>query len=253
MKFNKAKERMLDGKAALGIEICLGSPLAAELISPMGFDYIVVDTQHGSWSEDTTMQAFRAIALGSAVPMARARSNDFGLIGRLLDVGALGIIGPMVNSAEDAEKAAFAVRYPPSGGRSGGEFGTGFYGNDYSKWANEEVFLAVQIETATGLDNADAIMSVDGVDGCWIGPHDLSKSLGLDLTNPKDKSDHNKAIGSIVDSCHRQGKISGISTQSIDMAQPWLDKGCQFVTLGGDVEWLIEGAEETLRRLGRIS
>ena len=75
----------------------------------------------------------------------------------------------------------------------------------------------------------------------------------MPFSNPKDKSDHNKAIGSIVDSCHRQGKISGISTQSIDMAQPWLDKGCQFVTLGGDVEWLIEGAEETLRRLGRIS
>ena len=253
MKFNRAKERMLDGKAALGIEVGLGSTLAAELVSPMGFDFIVVDTQHGAWSEDSTMQAFRAIALGSAVPMARVRNNDFGLIGRLLDMGALGIIVPMVNSAEDAQKAVFATRYPPKGGRSGGEFGTGFYGTDYSKWANDEIFLGIQIETAEAYRNADDIMAVEGVDGCWIGPHDLGMSMGIDRSSPEGNATHTKAIESIVNACHRQGKVSGISTPSLDVAQPWLDKGCQFVTVGGDTEWLLEGAQETLDRLGRTS
>lgn len=252
MKFNKAKQRMLEGKAAIGAEVGLGSPLSAEMISPLGFDYVVVDNQHGAWGEESTMQAFRGIALGSAVPMARVRQNDFGLIGRLLDQGALGVIVPMVNSVEQAQAAAFAVRYPPRGGRSGGAFGVGFYGPDYHDWIDDEVFLAIQIETAQARERADEIMAVEGVDGCWIGPGDLGMSMGLDRSTPEGAEAHTAAVQSIIDACERTNKISGISMGSVADAQPWLDRGCLFVTVGADSEWMLDGAQEALRQLGRL-
>ena len=181
MAVNKAKQRMLEGKPAIGAEVGLGSPLSAELISPLGFDYVLVDNQHGAWADQSSMHAFRSISLGTAVPMARVRRNDFGLIGRLLDMGCMGIVVPMVNNAEEAEAAVFATRYPPLGGRSIGPFGTGFLGDDYDDWANDQIFLAVQIETDEGARNAEEIMAVEGIDGCWIGPGDLSRYMRLDL------------------------------------------------------------------------
>ena len=126
MRANTVKQKLLRGEPSIGAEAGLGSVLSAEMLSRVGFDYVVVDMQHGAWTETSVMHAFRAIALGTALPMARVRSNDFGLIGRLLDIGAMGVIVPLVNSVEDAEKAVLAARYPPLGGRSGGNFGTGF-------------------------------------------------------------------------------------------------------------------------------
>ena len=135
MTINTAKRRMLDGNPAFGAEVSLGSALSAELIAPLGFDFILVDNQHGAWDDNGSMGAFRAIWMGGAMPMARVRRNEFGAIGRLLDRGAMGIVVPMVNTVEEAKAAADAVRYPPLGGRSGGAFGAGFLGGDYMQWA----------------------------------------------------------------------------------------------------------------------
>lgn len=252
MAINTAKQRMLEGKAAIGAELGLGSPLAAEHLSRAGFDYIVVDNQHGAWDDDSTMQAFRSIGLGSAVPMARVRTNDFAAIGRLLDRGALGIIVPMVNSVEEAKAAAHAVRYPPRGGRSGGAFGTGFHGPDYMSWSDDEVFLAVQIESKRAAEHAEAIMDVDGIDGCWIGPGDLSMSMGLDLDTVEGREEHTRAIQGVIQACRDTGKIPGISMGDAAGAQRWIDQGCLFVTAGADTSYMLDGADETLRHLGRL-
>ena len=251
MTVNNAKRRMLNGEPAIGAEVALGSPLSAEMISPLGFDWILVDNQHGRWTDDSTMLAFRSIALGSAVPMARVRHNDFGLIGRLLDMGAMGIVVPMVNNAEQAEAAVFATRYPPRGGRSNGAFGTGFLGPDYDDWADREIFLAVQIETGDGAKNAGEIMAVDGIDGCWIGPGDLSRYMRMDLTTAEGREVHTEAIRGIIAACRKAGKIPGISMPSAAAAQRWIDDGCLFVTAGGDPDWVAAKARETLRELGR--
>ena len=252
MSANKAKQRMLEGKPAIGAEVGLGSTLSAELISPLGFDYVLVDNQHGAWADQSSMHAFRSISLGTAVPMARVRRNDFGLIGRLLDMGCMGIVVPMVNNAEDAEAAVFATRYPPLGGRSIGPFGTGFLGDDYDDWANDQIFLAVQIETDEGARNSEEIMAVEGIDGCWIGPGDLSRYMRLDLntkrrqrrSTPYDDTFHNRRHP-------RAGKIPGISTQSAEDAQRWIDEGCLFVVAGVDTVWVVDKARETLKALGR--
>ena len=145
---------------------------------------MLVDNQHGDWDDGTTLAAFRAISLGNATPVARVRQNDFYAIGRLLDWGVLGIVVPMVNTVDEARAAAFAMRYPPYGGRSFAGSLAVHYGPDYDTWADREVFLAVQIETAQAAEHADEIMAVEGVDGCWIGPMDLARSLGVGVGAP---------------------------------------------------------------------
>ena len=242
---NTAKRKMLRGEPSIGAEAGLGSTLSAEMLSRIGFDYVVVDMQHGAWTEDIVMHAFRAIALGTAMPMARVRRNDFGLIGRVLDIGAMGVIVPLVNSVEDAANAVHATRYPPLGGRSGGNFGTGFLGDDYSERANEEIFLAVQIESAPAVERAEDIMAVEGVDACWIGPHDLSASMG---TAPG-TDEHTAAIRSVIAACRKTSKIPGISLGDHELARFWIDEGCQFVTCGDDGGWMTTGAQAALDAL----
>ena len=251
MAVNQAKRLMLEGKPAIGVEVALGSPLAAELLSPMGFDFVLVDNQHGSWSDDSSMHAIRSIALGTATSMARVRRNDYGAIGRLLDRGIMGIIVPMVNTVEEAEAAAYAVRYPPKGGRSGGPFGTGFLGPDYMDWANDEVYLGIQIETVQAARDAEKIMAVEGIDGCWIGPGDLRLSMGVDLSTPEGKKAHRSTILGVFEACRKVGKIPGLWTPDASAALDWIQEGALFVTAGGDSTWLFEGAREALRQLGR--
>ena len=242
---NTAKRKMLRGEPSIGAEAGLGSTLSAEMLSRIGFDYVVVDMQHGAWTEESVMHAFRAIALGTAMPMARVRRNDFGLIGRVLDIGAMGVIVPLVNSVEDAANAVHATRYPPLGGRSGGNFGTGFLGDDYPERANEEIFLAVQIESAPAVERAEDIMAVEGVDACWIGPHDLSASMG---TAPG-TDEHTAAIRSVIAACRKTGKIPGISLGDPELARFWIKEGCQFVTCGDDGGWMTTGAQAALDAL----
>ena len=251
MATNTAKRRMLAGEPAIGAEVGLESFLAAEMLSPLGFDFVLVDNQHGNWRDEGTMQAFRSIALGSAVPMARVRRNDFGLIGRTLDMGALGVVVPMVNSVEDAEAAAFATRFPPRGGRSGGPFGAGFHGTDYLDRIDDEVFLGIQIETVQAAERAEEILAVDGIDGCWIGPNDLGISMGVDLSTTEGREAREAAIIGIIEACRRANKITGIATWALADTQLWIDRGCLFVTAGEDGGWMQSGAEETLRALGR--
>jgi len=247
MRLNSAKLRMLDGKPAIGAAAGLGSPLAAEILSYAGYDFVLVDNQHGAWDETGTMLAVRSICLGPAVPMARVRQNDYAAIGRLLDSGMLGIVVPMVNSAAEAQAASYAARYPPRGGRSVGPFGARFYGADYVRQIDDEVFLAVQIETEQAVRHAQEILSVEGVDGCWVGPGDLANTMGVDLGTPEGKQAHEAAIMSVLGACRRTGKIPGIAGG--DDARFWLERGFLFVTAVGDSGLVLAGAQAFLKDL----
>ncbi len=249
MRINAAKGRMLAGQPALGAAAALGSPLAAELLSLAGFDFVMVDLQHGEWDEARSTAAFHQICLGPATPMARVRQNDFYAIGQLLDRGALGIVVPMVNSAEEAAQAARAMRYPPRGGRSMGPFGASFHGPDYLRRANEELFLAVQIESAQAVERAEAILAVEGVDGCWIGPGDLAASMGIDPDTPEGARAREKAILCVLDACRKTGKIPGIAAGTD--GRHWLELGFLFVTVAADSAYILSGTPGTLRLHGR--
>ena len=247
MRKNTAKWRMLAGEPTIGASAALGSPLSAELLSFAGFDHVVVDNQHGVWDHSSCMEALHGICLGDAVPMARVEQNDFYAIGGMLDRGALGIIVPMVNSPEDARAAARAMRYPPLGERSMGPLGARLHGSDYMQESNNEVLLAVQIETVEAVEHAEEILAVEGVDACWIGPADLAASMGVDRFSPKGSKVHEAAVLSVLDACRKNGKIPGIC----EVFQPkhFIDKGFLFVTAISDHRYISSGAAETLRAL----
>jgi len=248
MRINEAKRRMLEGNPVLGPVIGLGAPLIAETFSLAGCDYVIIDQQHGAWDDTTTLQAIRATLVGSAVPLARVPRNDYSSIGRVLDQGALGVIVPMVNSAEEAEAAVYATRYPPRGGRSWGPFGVGGYGPDYGDRADDEILLLVQIETRQATERARDILAVDGVDGCWIGPLDLARSLGAEYHSPAGAPEVETAIEGVLAACREVGKIPGIYAAGV--AKRRLDQGFLFVTVCNDRMLIVNGVKNILEFLG---
>jgi 4-hydroxy-2-oxoheptanedioate aldolase len=240
---------MLAGNPAFGFSVGLGSALSAEALADSGVDFVMLDRQHGSWGDDATIAALVAMRAGKAVPMARVLQNDFGLIGRLLDEGMMGIIIPLVNTAEDAKKAADACHFPPKGQRSWGWGHARTYGSDYSDWIDEQVFVAVQIESAQAVENAEAILATPGVDGCWVGPSDLSLSLGFHPSKMDEREEHARALEKVLKACENTGKISGIAGRSIPDAVKRAEMGFQFITAGSDLGFIVSGAQAALQTL----
>ncbi len=243
MKINNAKAKMGAGQPVFGFALELGSPVASELLATTGIDFIMLDTQHGSFGPDSTIAALMAVSAGgAATPMARVARNDYTLIGRLLDEGALGIVVPMVDTPEEARAAAEACRFPPDGTRSWGWGRAGRYGDDYGDAVNAQVFVAVQIESAEAVANAEAIMATPGVDGCWIGPSDLALSLGLHPRDAQGDERHERAIARVLDACRNTGTIPGFAAYTPEEARLRAAQGFRFLTAGSDVEILSLGA-----------
>jgi 4-hydroxy-2-oxoheptanedioate aldolase len=252
MMTNAAKAKMLGGEPAFGYALELGSPIAAELVATTSVDFVMVDTQHGSFGPDTTILALMAITAGghgAVVPMARVARNDYTLIGRLLDEGALGIIVPMVDTREQARSAAEACRFPPCGTRSWGWGRAGRSGDDYADQVNEQVFVAVQIESAEAVRNAEAILATPGVDGCWIGPSDLAVSMGLHPRAASDDVHHQQAIVDVLAACRNTGKIPGFAAYTPEEARLRAEQGFRFLTAGCDLEILLAGARAGMEQL----
>lgn len=241
---------MLAGQPAFGYSIGLGSPVAAEILSNSGIDFILLDTQHGTWGQDSVNMALLAMRNSSAIPMARVARNDYTLIGRLLDEGTMGIVIPMVNSVDDAKAAADACRLPPVGTRSWGWGGALRYGADYPDWINDQIFVAVQIESITAVENAEAIMAVEGVDGCWAGPADLALSMGIDPRNAPNDDRHIRALERVVEACRNTGKAAGFAAASPEEAKMRAGQGFQYLTAGGDSGFMQSGAKAGLKTLG---
>jgi 4-hydroxy-2-oxoheptanedioate aldolase len=240
---NSAKAKMAAGQPAFGYALELGSPIAAELLATTGIDFIMLDTQHGSFGPDSTISALMAVSAGgAATPMARVARNDYTLIGRLLDEGALGIVVPMVHTPEEARAAAEACRFPSLGTRSWGWGRAGRSGDDYADDVNEQIFVAVQIESAEAVANAEAILATPGVDGCWIGPSDLALSLGLHPRDAQGDERQEQAISRVLEACRNTGKIPGFASYTPEEARFRAAQGFLFLTAGSDLEILLAGA-----------
>lgn len=248
MKVNSAKLKMDAGEAVFGISLNLGSPIAAELLSSSGVDFLMVDNQHGSFGQESTILTLMAIN-GAATPMARAAHNDYTLIGRLLDEGALGIVVPLIDTAEQARRVADACRFPPYGKRSYGWGRAGHYGSDYTTWIDEQLFVAVQIESMAAVENAEAIMATPGIDGCWIGPADLALSLGFHPNDPAAVEPGERAVERVLQACNNTGKIAGYATWSAADAVARAAQGYRFLTAGIDVVLLESGAVATMKQI----
>jgi 4-hydroxy-2-oxoheptanedioate aldolase len=247
MKINTALQQMRRGAAALGYSAKLGSPVAAEFLSHCGADFVSLDGQHGSWGPDSLIQGVSAICAGPATPMARVLNNQYHLMAQLLDAGVLGIIVPMVDSVSEAHAVAAACRYPPAGARSFGWGRALTYGADYADWINDQLFVAVQIESAQAVAQAEAILALPGIDGCMVGPQDLALSLGFHPREIPQHDEHARALERVVQACRDTGKIPGIDIGSPELATLRVQQGFRFVVMGSDVRFLQGGATAALK------
>jgi 4-hydroxy-2-oxoheptanedioate aldolase len=251
LKKNIVKEKLRAGKASVGTWISLASPMAAEYMANLGFDWLVVDTEHSPIGFETTIQCFQAICTTPTMPFARVAWNDPALIKRLLDGGAMGLVVPMVNSAEEARRAVAAMKFPPLGIRSSGGGRCTVYGSDYFNWANDEVAVIVQIEHIDAVKHVREILSVPGVDAGYIGPNDLAVSMGLPPDGFVTHPDHAAAVAEVLKAAKEVGVPIGIHTFSVEQTNMRVQQGFQFVACGSEAGFMRQAATEALKKLIR--
>lgn len=247
---NALRERIGADEVALGISLTSGSVHAAEMCAHSGLDYVYLDQQHGITSVDTLTAQLRALAGSPVTPLVRVLRNDSGLIGQALDVGAAGVIVPMVNTVDEARAAVRACRYPPEGLRSWGPVRARWsLGSDPAQ-VNPQVLCLVMIENREAVQNVREIVSVPGVDGVYIGPADLAVSMGLRPQLALQDGEHAAAVAGIVQACRAAGRVAAISGNPREMR----GFGFGMVSVGSDTGFLQAGfdrAEELRRDLGR--
>lgn len=250
MKFSKLKQKFAENRLTIGSWITLAHPAIAEIMSKAGFDWLVVDLEHSVITIREAEELIRIIDLCGVVPLVRLSANDPVQIKRVMDAGAHGVIVPMVNSATEAEQAISAVRYPPQGRRGVGLARAQGYGNNfeqYLNWVNEEAVVIVQIEHIDAVNNLEAILSIDGVDGFIVGPYDLSGSLGVpgQFEHPLME----EAMERIVSVGLASDKTPGIhvvepNTEELKLR---LDQGYRFVAYSLDIRMLDCACREGLK------
>ena len=246
---NELKRRLKRGEQTYGVWMTVESPIVTELLSGLGFDYFVFDTEHSPldiYQAQTLMQAMRG---GGTTPIVRVVWNDLVAIKRALDVGAYGVVVPWVNNKEQAEMAVKACRYAPEGLRGCGPRRAALFDPEYLRTADEEILIIAQIETRQAVENIEDILSVEGIDVTYIGPADLSASHGHigDMTHPEVQ----EAIDRVFDASVAAGVATGVHMGSGKTIMDRVEKGYKFITVGNDLGFVRAGAMEILRRLGR--
>ena len=250
MRENKIRTIWKAGGAVVNGWLAIPTSYSAEVMAHQGWDSLTVDLQHGVIDYQSAVAMFTAISTTPTVPIARVPWLDPGIIMKVLDAGAYGVICPMINSGEDAETFVQAARYAPLGSRSFGPIRALLYaGPDYPKFANETVVTMAQIETVKALDNLDAIMSVKGLDAVYIGPADLSISLGCAPTFDDVEKPVAEAIDLVLAKAKEHGIVACIHNGTVEAALKRVAKGFQLVTIGSDARLMAAGAEQVTSRM----
>jgi len=232
---NGLKDRWAQGDVAVGAWCMAGAPYIAEMFAMSGFHYVCLDQQHGLIGYDGLLSSLYAVARTDATPITRVVANDGGLIGKALDAGAEGVIVPMVNLPEEAERAVSACRYYPEGHRSFGSVRGGYtFGTDPAV-VNRQVACIVMIETAMGVSHAVDICAVPGVDAVYIGPADLAISLGCSPGLGIQPGVHAEAIQSVLDACLGHGVTAGIHCGSAEQGAQCSEMGFGMITVATDI------------------
>jgi 4-hydroxy-2-oxoheptanedioate aldolase len=231
------RRRWSSGEPAFGAWCTIPSPLSAEIMGQFGFDWVCVDLQHGLAGLESAAPMLQAITVTGATPLVRVPANEPWLVMRVLDLGASGVVVPLVGSPEEAERAARACRYPPDGVRSWGPVRTSAALGADARERNDRVLCIVMIETREGVENLDAICAVPGVDGVYVGPRDLGLTHGL-----SPGSELESLIGRIVSTCRRHGVPAGIHARSGASARAYAEAGFLFASVATDRELLARSA-----------
>ncbi len=246
---NKTKQKLQAGEATLGAFIGMGCPEIAEIMAYVGFDWLVIDAEHGPLDLRTCLHHLQAMNGSDATPIVRVAWNDPVLIKRVLDMGAQGVLIPMVNDRQSAELAVKACKYPPQGVRGIGPMRPSHYYlemNDYLKTANDEIMVIIQIEHIEAVNDIDEIFKVEGIDCYFIGPQDLAASMGLitQVTHPKVL----QAIDRVLEASKKAGIAAGLYAISLDEVESYIQQGYQMIAIGNDAGILATGARDLLRR-----
>ena len=227
------------GECAVNGWLSIPSTVTAEITSAHAFDTLTVDLQHGLNDYQVALTMLQAIRSARATPMARVPWLEPGIIGKVLDAGALGVICPMVNTGEEAEDLVRFTHYAPRGSRSYGPTRAALvHGADYASWANAEIVALAMVETAQALENLEAIVATPDLDGVYIGPADLSLSMGYTPKLDQDEPPMVEAIKRILDAAKSAGIRAGIHCLAPSYARSMRDLGFDLVTLGSDVRAL---------------
>jgi 4-hydroxy-2-oxoheptanedioate aldolase len=239
-------QRWREGATTLGAWMSLREPVLAEAAGLAGFDYVVIDMQHGLSETADAVAMVGALARTPAVPVVRVPSNEAGIIGRVLDAGALGVIVPLINSADEARRAVAACRFPPDGTRSSGPLVPRVrHGLGYQAEINDVVACIPMIETRRAVENVDEILAVAGIDAAYIGPNDLSLSYGLPPAVDNEGDPFNSALARVVASCVSHGVVPGIHANA-SLATKRHAAGFRMITVGFDAGPAIAGLHTDL-------
>lgn len=243
MQPDSVKKTLMSGGSSIGTFMFeFHSAGIARAAAATGAEFAIFDMEHTGWSVETIRMLCSTTHGTEMLPLVRVPATEYHFIARVLDMGAQGVMVPMVESVEQAEKIVSSAKYPPAG-RRGSAFGIGH--DDYSggdvvekmKRSNENQLLIAQIETAAGLENVEAIAAVDGIDVLWIGQSDLSASIGIpgQFQHP----DFVAAMDRVINACNKNGKIGGFMPTTLDLAEVVARKGFRMLAWSGDV-WIYQ-------------
>lgn len=250
MRENRLRTLWQAGGAAVNGWLAIPNGFSAETMAQQGWDSLTIDLQHGVVDYAGMIGMLQAISTTPTVPVVRVPWLEPGVLMKTLDAGAYAVICPMVNTREDAQKLVAYTHYAPRGMRSFGPVRASLYGGaDYFDCANETVVRFAMIETAQAVENLDAILSVEGLDAVYIGPSDLSISLGcrpsFDELEPKAAD----AVDHILARAKAHGLVAGIHNGSTDAALARITRGFQFVTISSDARLMAAGAQQVVGRM----
>ncbi|MBX9244124.1 HpcH/HpaI aldolase/citrate lyase family protein [Actinotalea ferrariae] len=248
--FRDALAARPEGRPLVGMWVCSGSPVVAEICAGSGLDWLLVDMEHSPNGLESVLAQLQAVAAYPITPVVRVPSNDPVMLKQVLDLGAQNVLVPMVSSAAEARAAVEAARYPPRGRR-----GVGSALSRSARWnrvenyladADEHVSLLVQVETADGVEAAGEIAAVDGVDGVFVGPSDLSASMGL--LGQQRHPDVIAAVHRTFEAVRAAGTPVGVNAFDPAAAREYVDAGASFILVGADVTVLAQGSEALAAR-----
>ncbi|MEL6684766.1 MAG: HpcH/HpaI aldolase/citrate lyase family protein [Pseudomonadota bacterium] len=234
---NKLMTALMAGQVQHGIWLTSGAPVLAELAGNAGFDWCLIDGEHGPNTVSEMLSQLQALAISGTPPIVRIANAEAWMVKQVLDLGCQTVLVPMVDDAATAQAMAQAMRYPPAGNRGMGAVlaratGWGSVG-DYSHTANAQMCLLVQAESAAAVANIDAIAATEGVDGIFVGPADLSADMGY--PGQPDHPEVEAAIDHLIARTVAAGKIAGIITFDENRFKEYAEKGVTFLGVGGDM------------------
>ena len=248
MRQNSVKRLLREGEPQIGTWLSLASPIAARFMARTGFDWITLDMEHSPADWETAALVFGAIADAGGTPLVRVPSNTHENVKRALDSGAYGIIFPMVNSVDEAERAVAACKYPPQGTRSvGGSMHTLNFGassSEYFARANDEILVVIQAEHIDAVGRCEQIFKTPGIDAVFVGPNDLLSSMGQTPAMDSKNAEFVAALKRVREVAKSCGVASGIHVANPEEANRRVAEGWRFIAISSELGFMLERARE---------